>query len=105
MLENSKLELSGAQDELESQVANCYAGALRAEKLLNSIDIKFDTDFNKLIKEIASNYEKRNISLLEFIDFYDSYKQNVLQLNNLKYNRISQLEQLNYTTGTKFFNK
>ena len=105
MVESSKLELTGMQDELESQVENSYAGALRAEKLLNSIDIKFDTDFNKLIKEIASNYEKRNISLLEFIDFYDSYKQNVLQLNNLKYSRISQLEQLNYTTGTKIFNK
>ena len=105
MVESSKLELTGIQDELESQVANSYAGALRAEKLLNSIDTKFDTDFNKLINEVTINYEKRNISLLEFIDFYDSYKQNVLQLNNLKYNRVSQLEQLNYTTGTQFFNK
>ena len=105
IVESSKLELTGTQDELESQVANRYAGALRAEKLLNSIDAKFDTDFNKLINEVTINYAKRNISLLEFIDFYDSYKQNVLQLNNLKYNRISQLEQLNYTTGTNFFNK
>ena len=105
MVESSKLELTGVQDELENQVENSYAGALRAENLLNSIDTKFDTDFNKLINEVTVNYEKRNISLLEFIDFYDSYKQNVLQLNNLKYNRISQLEQLNYTTGTQFFNK
>jgi cobalt-zinc-cadmium efflux system outer membrane protein len=105
IVESSKLELTGTEDELESQVENSYAGALRAEKLLNSIDVKFDPDFNKLIREVTINYEKRNISLLEFIDFYDSYKQNVLQLNNLKYNRISQLEQLNYTTGTNFFNK
>jgi cobalt-zinc-cadmium efflux system outer membrane protein len=104
-VEGSKLELMGAQDEMESQVANSYAGALRSEKLLNSIDVKFDTDFSKLINEVTVNFEKRNISLLEFIDFYDSYKQNVLQLNNLKYNRISQLEQLNFTTGTNFFNK
>ena len=104
-VESSKLELAGTQDELENEVVNSYAGALRAEKLVSSIDVKFDTDFNKLINEVTINYQKRNISLLEFIDFYDSYKQNVLQLNNLKYNRITQLEQLNYTTGTNFFNK
>ena len=58
-----------------------------------------------MVEEVTKNFEKHNISLLEFTDFYDSYKQNVVQLNNLRYNRISQLEQLNFTTGTRIFNK
>jgi cobalt-zinc-cadmium efflux system outer membrane protein len=42
---------------------------------------------------------------LEFLDFYDSYKTNTIQLNNLQLNRITSLEQLNYVTGTPFFNQ
>ena len=105
MIESGKLQVSALQDNLESEVANRYLGAVRAEKLINSFDPKFSNDFNFLIGEVLKNYEKRNITLLEFIDFYESYKQNVLQLNNLRYNRISQLEQLNYTTGSQIFNK
>lgn len=105
VIKSSELQVSGVEDAIESQIANSYIGALRAEKLLNSFDPGFEKDFDNLIREVTKNYEKRNMTLLEFIDFYESYKQNVLQLNNLRYNRISQLEQLNFTTGTPFFNK
>ena len=99
------MQLNILQDEVESQVANAYLGAVRAERLLKSFDPSFEDNFNKLITEVTKNFEKHNLSILEVIDFYDSYKQNVLQLNTLRYNRISQLEQLNFTTGTRIFNK
>ncbi len=105
MMESSKIQATATQDAIESQVANVYTGAIKAEKLLLSFDPAFERDFTDLIREVTKNYELRNITLLEFIDFYDSYKQNVLQLNSLRFNRISQLEQLNYTTGTLIFNK
>ena len=54
--------------------------------------------------EVMSNYQKRNIGLLEFIDFYDSYKQNTLQLNAIKFNKINALEDINFYTATKLFN-
>ena len=104
MLESAKLQLAGKKDQLESEVANRYQGAIRAEKLLDSFDPKFESDFDFLIGEVLKNYERRNLTLIEFIDFYEAYKQNVLQLNNLKYNWKSQLEQLNCTTGTHLFN-
>ena len=104
-VESSQLQLSALQDQVESQVANAYIGAVRAERLLQSFDPSFEDNFNKLITEVTKNFEKHNLSILEFIDFYDSYKQNVVQLNTLRYNRISQLEQLNFTTGTRIFNK
>ena len=48
--------------------------------------------------------ERRNLGLLDFLDFYDSYKQNVLQVNSIKYNRIQAFEDLNFYTGTNLFN-
>jgi cobalt-zinc-cadmium efflux system outer membrane protein len=104
-IQSSQLQLETAQDAVESQIANSYLGAVRAEKLLNSFDPNFQQNINYIIGEVTKNFEKHNISLLEFTDFYDSYKQNVVQLNNLRYNKVSQLEQLNFTTGTRIFNK
>jgi len=56
-----------------------------------------------LMHEVLINYQRRNIGLLEFLDFYDSYKQNVLQINSIKYNRVQAFEDINYYTGTEFF--
>ena len=103
-IDQSQLQLQSQQDKMESAVATDYKGALRLEKLYNSFDPQFKQDFNHLIQEVFKNYEKRNISMLEFLDFYDSYKTNTLQLNTIELNRVISLEQLNYDTGTLFFN-
>jgi cobalt-zinc-cadmium efflux system outer membrane protein len=104
-VDQGKVQLQNQQQQVESEVAMNYKIAIRLEKLYNSFDPKFKQDFTHLIQEVFKNYEKRNISLLEFLDFYDSYKTNTLQLNTLELNRITSLEQLNYATGTPFFNK
>ena len=104
-VDQSKVQLQSQQDQVESDVATNYKGALRLEQLYNSFDPQFKDDFTHLIQEVFKNYEKRNISMLEFLDFYDSYKTNTLQMNSLQLNRVLSLEQLNYATGTSFFNK
>ncbi|HVW12433.1 MAG TPA: TolC family protein [Mucilaginibacter sp.] len=104
-IDQSKVQLQSQQDQVESDVATSYKTALRLEQLYGSFDPKFKDDFTHLIQEVYINYEKRNLSMLEFLDFYDSYKTNTLQLNNLQLNRVLSLEQLNYVTGTPFFNQ
>jgi len=104
-IDQSKVQFQSQQDLVQSDVATNYKNALRVEKLYGSFDPKFKDDFTHLIKEVNINYEKRNLSMLEFLDFYDSYKTNTIQLNNLQLNRVLALEQLNYATGTPFFNQ
>jgi cobalt-zinc-cadmium efflux system outer membrane protein len=58
-----------------------------------------------LIEQVTINFEKKNISILEFLDHYDAYKQNVLQMNQLRFNRMSALEQLNFSIGKVIFNQ
>jgi cobalt-zinc-cadmium efflux system outer membrane protein len=104
-VDQSKVQLQSQQDQVESDVATNYAGALRLEQLYTTFDPAFKQDFTHLIQEVYKNYEKRNINLLEFLDFYDSYKTNTLQLNNMMLHKYTSLEQLNYVTGTPFFNQ
>jgi len=104
-VEAGKTQLQSQQDQLESDLANGYKGALRLADLYQSFDPGFRNDFEHLIGEVAKNFQKHNITLLEFLDFYDSYKTNSLQLNALQLERITSLEQLNFITGTQIFNQ
>jgi len=104
-VEQSDLQLQLHQDQVESDVATGYKTALRQEEIYNSFDPKFKPDFTHLIQEVYKNYMKRNISLLEFLDYYDTYKTNTLLLNNQLLGYVTALEQLNYVTGTSFYNQ
>ena len=104
-IDQSQVQLQSQQEQVESDVTVNFKIALRLEKMSNSFDPKFKDDFTHLIQEVYKNYQQRNISMLDFLDFYDSYKTNTLQLNALQLNRILSLEQLNYVTGTPFFNQ
>jgi len=103
-IDQSNVQLLSQQDQVQSDVATNYKIAIEQEKLYNSFDTRFKPEFSHLIGEVYKNYEKRNISLLEFLDYYDSYKTNTLLMNNLLLSRVLSLEQLNYVTGTLFFN-
>ncbi|HXB43661.1 MAG TPA: TolC family protein [Puia sp.] len=89
---------------VQENVNNSLEIAFAQDKLFKSIDPKFSDDFERLMHEVLVNYQKRNISILEFLDFYDSYKQNALQINSIKFNRASAFEDINFYTGTNFFN-
>lgn len=73
------------------------------EKIYQNIDSQFLAKFDRLLNEVFLNYEKRNIGLLDFLDFYDSYKQNTLQINSVRYNRFQSFEDINFYTGTSLF--
>lgn len=88
---------------LESEVYNSYKSAARIEDLYQRMDHHFNADFQKLIMEVTKNFSSRNISLIEFLDFYDSYKENTLQMNTLSYERMNAKEEINYVTGSSIF--
>ena len=104
-IDQSKIQLQSQQNQVESDVATSYKMAMLQEKTYNNFDPGFKQDFTHLVGEVYKNYEKRNIGLLEFLDYYDTYKTNTLLLNGLLLSRTLALEQLNFVTGTPFFNQ
>ena len=104
MIEYSVASQKGVEAMVEENVTRSLQKAIDEDKLFKSIDPTFNTEFETLKNEVLSNYQKRNIGLLDFLDFYDSYKQNALQLNSIEYNRVQALEDINFYTGTTFFN-
>jgi len=102
-IDEGRSNLNQQEAILENEVYNSYASAIRTEKLYRGFDNNFNADFDKLIVEVIKNFKNRNISLLEFMDFYDSYKANTLQMNTLKYERMNAKEEINFVTGSNIF--
>jgi cobalt-zinc-cadmium efflux system outer membrane protein len=100
---NSQLQLT--EKTLEEQVSRGLQKAIDADRLYKGIDVSFSANFERLAREMMEHYMKRDVSLLTFLTFYDSYKQNILQLNTILYNKVNALENINFLTGTNFFNK
>jgi cobalt-zinc-cadmium efflux system outer membrane protein len=103
-IESNKAAQKSVEATVEENVYRSLQKAIDADKLFRKIDPSFSGDFDRLAHEVLANYQKRNLSLLEFLDFYDAYKQNILQLNSIQFNRVNAFEDLNFYTGTNFFN-
>lgn len=102
-----------AQDALFQQqrltVSAEVANALEKIRFLENgsgwPDLKsFNTEYEQLIAEVAANFRKGNISLLQFIDYFNSYSDHVKHTNKFLNDRVLAYEELNYTTGTQLFN-
>lgn len=103
LIKFNDLQFKSVQETVTADVSRSLQRAADANKLYESIPHGFSDTFAELAGQMLINYKKRNISLLEFLDFYDAYKNNVVEMNTIQFNRISALKEINFVTGTNFF--
>ena len=100
LIEERKAEYDEKKDEVYNEIATYYAKAIASDKLYKSFDKSFTQDYERLNNGITQEYQKRNISLLEFLDYYETYTESMSQLVSLRSKRIEALEGLNLAVGT-----
>jgi len=103
MIKFNEASYESTRATVNEQIYSALLKAMENEKLLKSRDSSFESDFTRLLSEVLKNYQVRNISLLDFLDFYDSYKQNTLQINAINFNRVSAFIDLNFYSGIDYF--
>jgi cobalt-zinc-cadmium efflux system outer membrane protein len=105
MIDNTLAIQQNAEQTVADNVSVALQKTFTESQLYQKIDSKFQGDFNRLMREVVKSYLKREISILDFLDFYDSYKLSVLQYNAIRFRRVQAFEDLNFYTATNFFNK
>ena len=88
---------------VQSEVHQAYELAARNDELLRSTD-RDTAPFARLLVGIEQSYAKRLLSVVEYLDFFESYKNNLVQRNILRANRVRAFEQLNFAVGKPIFN-
>ncbi|WP_302799493.1 TolC family protein [Parabacteroides goldsteinii] len=89
--------------QAETELFTSYARLEKAVKLYRSSNFELERDFGTIIEGVNSNYQKRNISLLEFIDYYQAYKETCLQLYQTEKDVFLAMEEVNTVTGSDVF--
>ena len=79
-------------------------GLDQAIRLYRSTDLSLAGDFSKILEGVNQSFRQRDISLLEFIDYYDSYKETCIQLHEIKKDVFLAMENLNTTIGQTILN-
>jgi outer membrane protein, heavy metal efflux system len=104
-VESNKYKVLSAEDQVKADVISAYSTAIETDRIYSRFDKSFLGDLDRMNDEMLKNFEKRNISLIEFLDYNDAYKTNVIELNTLMYNRINSFENINFVVGKDIMTK
>ena len=94
------------QQERESfnELHAAYSKAKEALRFYQqSVATGLENDFEQLIDGIISSFERRTISMLEFIDYYETYQETMLQLQEIEKETILSIEAINFILGQNYF--
>ncbi|EOS01769.1 cobalt-zinc-cadmium resistance protein CzcC [Bacteroides thetaiotaomicron dnLKV9] len=93
-----------AANRADMELFTAYTSLEKATQLYQSTNMDLERNFEKLITGVNENFTRKNISLLEFIDYYDSYKEICIQLYEIKKNVFLAMENLNTVVGQNVLN-
>ena len=67
--------------------------------MLNSDNTSLQNDYNKLMQNMLDSYKYREVSLIEFIDFFDAYKDTRTKQMQQVTNQRNAAAELNFATN------
>jgi cobalt-zinc-cadmium efflux system outer membrane protein len=103
ILEESKADKLSFDLQLQTEIETSFSKWLAAKKNYATLKPTTKSNADLVYKGILDNFQKRNISLLEFTDFMESYSLSVFQINELQKKLAFAAEELNNTINKDLF--
>lgn len=67
-----------------------------------NIDKSLEENFSDLIEGVSTSFRKQNINMLEFIDYYETYKETCLKLYENETKLLTGVEEINKLLGSEY---
>jgi cobalt-zinc-cadmium efflux system outer membrane protein len=99
----SQQVLNQQEVKVVNEVSEAYRKAQEAERLSAAFPADYFTDADRLLDGVLRSYQRKAITLLEFLDFLDSYKTGVIQFNQSRAERLNAFDKLNEQLGQQVF--
>jgi cobalt-zinc-cadmium efflux system outer membrane protein len=98
-IERAKTMVNQAHSQVNNDIITSYKKLLNASELVNELNTGWQKKYDQLLNNMIDSYKSRQVSLIEFIDFFESWKDTrTRQLQQLTNQRNAAAE-LNYTTN------
>ncbi|MFT3903867.1 MAG: TolC family protein [Niabella sp.] len=91
------------QTDILNSLQNAHAFYAQTVSEYERAKSLYNQDFEVTVKGMTENFQKRNVSIIEFIDFFEAYNQVITELSRIRVQLITSGEQLNLLTGTDIF--
>ena len=95
-LDQSKIQTDYKSQELKAEIVTAYNNWKQQLVQYEKMQAGHTENLNTVYNGILQNFHKRNISLLEFTDFMESYNQSILSLTEMKKQLAISCTTLNY---------
>ena len=87
------------QQSISSILFSNYQTSVNTQAILNTYSSNYEKQLLNMMDKVLENYQKRIISLVDFTNYYESYKQSYLSLLQIRSGFNSNVEQLNFLIG------
>lgn len=101
--EQQTANVSYKELEIKNEVLAAYQNYTRSVEEYKRIGILINDDFDAVYNGITSNFQKGNVSMIEFADFFESYNEAQTEVERVKKQLALAAAQINYVTGTNNF--
>lgn len=101
--ESAQLALQ-LENSIKTEIYGAFAKLYDSENLYIAAKSHFNESYDKMLEGITLGYQNRTISLLEFIDYFETYKDSKIAFYQLHQNVIEAVESINLATGKIWFN-
>jgi cobalt-zinc-cadmium efflux system outer membrane protein len=92
-----------SKNAVTAEVASAYDNMQRSLTEYTQSQRMYNSDFREVFNGITDNFLKRNISIVEFVDFFESYNESIAALNRIRKQLALCAEEVNYATAARIY--
>lgn len=89
--------------EVELDIQQAWLNMQRSINEYNKVKTLYNEDFEKVNTGMQQNFQQRNISILEFVDFVESFNEAFFDVEQTKTQLAQSAAKINYVTATKIY--
>lgn len=100
---NSSIMVDQKLVEVRSEVANARELMRRCIEEYVQASLLYTKDFSDVFNGVNENFTRRNISILEFVDFFEAYNESLADYHRIKTQLALMAEQINFVTASQVY--
>jgi len=103
-IQNQEYVLKNSDLQLRNDIVTGVEQYNLSQQLFSKTNLEFYGTYDKLFASIVKAYKERQLGLVEFIDFFESYKDTKLKVIQQQYNLQKAIADLNFYVGSTVIN-
>ncbi|MBD0404838.1 TolC family protein [Flammeovirga sp. EKP202] len=101
--EQQQVRLNEAEKNLQIDIYTAAQKLNQVRSLYEQLDPELSQEMEEVMGAVTKSYQHKQLSLLEFIDFFESYRDNLGQWYDTEMTLFQAQENVNYTVGKDIY--